>query len=319
MDNPNLLPPPLPLPNTSPRTDELEGPFTGAEEELPAVQFKEPERLGIPCTASSKEPSSGHLTSSGRRLSRALLLAEQPPSMFRIYPYHCSLTSSSGLIGAPPLFSAKEALYPPYLAWRLGAYMSLREAKAASRLPAVMSKPKVGFDRSEPGVQSASRVASLSAAERQTMVYLRPNPFEVAADLSPLSPSSSAAQPPAPASPPADTDVDSLSFDAAFESGNLLQALRVYDRAYSLSPLPAHVQFAHLATPAPAPVDPMHGSPGRSPAKGSETGYGPRGLGLPAVVLPSAVHQEYDLLCRPDSYTTGNIQVSMRGHIYQHC
>lgn len=51
MDNPNLLPPPLPLPNISPRTDELEGPFTGAEEELPAVQFDEPERLGLPCIA----------------------------------------------------------------------------------------------------------------------------------------------------------------------------------------------------------------------------------------------------------------------------
>lgn len=238
--------------------------------------------------------------------------------MFRTYSYHCSLTSSSGFIGAPPLVSAKEALYPPYLAWRLGAYMSLREAKAASRVPAVMSTLRVGFDRSEPGVQPASRVANLSANERQTLVYLRPNPFEVSADLSPLSPSSSssAAQPPAPASPPADTNADSLSFDAAFESGNLLQALRVYDRAYSLSPLPAHVQFAHLATPAPTPVDPMHGSPGRSPAKGPETGYGPHGLELPAVVLPSAVHQEYDLLCRPDSYTTGNIQVCRRGHIY---
>lgn len=46
-NNPYLVPPPLPLPHTSPRSDLIYPAYTGAEEDLPAIDFKEPERCGF--------------------------------------------------------------------------------------------------------------------------------------------------------------------------------------------------------------------------------------------------------------------------------
>jgi hypothetical protein len=177
-------------------------------------------------------------------------------------------------------------LYSPWLAHRLGSYLCRREAEYSVGLEAELKR-----EREE------ERKARLREKEREKNGGEDPPALE-RKDPNPAPPPpppfikeqhtlvyfcpdmfdvvNDEANQPPPLPP--DTDPQTLVFDSRFESGNLKQAVRVKHRQL-------------------------------------ETGPGPP-QGLPSVVLPQPVDQEYDLLCRNDTYTTGHIQwyyFSVRG------
>ena len=179
---------------------------------------------------------------------------------------------------------AGEPLYHPWLSHRLAAYLSAREAEATAQ----QNNADVAEATTARGARGRAGSGTTSAeaprSERHSLVYTREDPFEIVVDAT------AAAAP----LPPPDQDPDSLGFDSAFESGNLKQAVRVFHRGYDTSSAPAHVLLARRKRP--------------RGGNGSPRPTNDAAAGLPSVVLPSEVQQEYDLLCKPDTYTTGCIQ-----------
>jgi len=166
----------------------------------------------------------------------------------------------------------KDPLYPPLVALRLGVYLSQQEGNEQV-VRGTMAEQKIETSNEN---QASISTPPGKGSEQRLPVYSCSDPFSTTETVTDKS-----------YSPSPSSDADNLVFDSCFESGNLRQAVRVIGRF--------HNRLCHGSSAEKAAQQIMRGKP--------------NGLQeIPSIIYPSPVDQEYDLLCKNDTYTQGHIQ-----------